>query len=167
MISNLKNNLKNKTNISSLFNYDSNPSTKTSSTIEDFIDITEEFIDNDVKEKKEMLKKFIKDSISIIFESRKEKINNDFSFNTSKNSEFSNNQFDNNLFNPELDEFFIYNDFYKDKNELQKFNIEFYLTKKTDNSIIKELVEKWKLAFDLNIRNNEKNIKNFKNKINI
>ena len=75
IISNLKNNLKNKTNISSLFNYDSNPSTKTSSTIEDFIDITEEFIDNDVKEKKEILKKFIKDSISIIFESRKEKIN--------------------------------------------------------------------------------------------
>ena len=167
MISNLKNNLKNKANISSLFNYDSNPSTKTSSTIEDFIDITEEFIDNDVKEKKEMLKKFIKDSISIIFESRKEKINNEFSLNTSKNSEFSNNQFDNNLFNPELDEFFIYNDFYKDKNELQKFNIEFYLTKKTDNSIIKELVEKWKLTFDLNIRNNEKNIQNFKNKINI
>ena len=167
MISNLKNNLKNKANISSLFNYDSNPSTKTSSTIEDFIDITEEFIDNDVKEKKEMLKKFIKDSISIIFESRKEKINNEFSLNTSKNSEFSNNQFDNNLFNPELDEFFIYNDFYKDKNEVQKFNIEFYLTKKTDNSIIKELVEKWKLTFDLNIRNNEKNIQNFKNKINI
>ena len=120
MFRKLISNVKNKVNISSLFNYDSNPSTKTSSTIEDFIDFTEEFIDNDYKEKKELLKKFIMDSISIIFESRKDKINNDFSLSTSKNSDFSNNTFDNNLFNPEIEEFFMYNDFYKDKNELVK-----------------------------------------------
>ena len=164
MFRKLISNVKNKVNISSLFNYDSNPSTKTSSTIEDFIDFTEEFIDNDYKEKKELLKKFIMDSISIIFESRKDKINNDFSLSTSKNSDFSNNTFDNNLFNPEIEEFFMYNDFYKDKNELVKFIIEFYLKKK-------ELVEKWKLTYDLNLNNSEKNksqnIQNFKNKINI
>ena len=171
MFRKLISNVKNKVNISSLFNYDSNPSTKTSSTIEDFIDFTEEFIDNDYKEKKELLKKFIMDSISIIFESRKDKINNDFSLSTSKNSDFSNNTFDNNLFNPEIEEFFMYNDFYKDKNELVKFIIEFYLTKKTDDVITKELVEKWKLTYDLNLNNSEKNksqnIQNFKNKINI
>ena len=171
MFRKLISNVKNKVNISSLFNYDSNPSTKTSSTIEDFIDFTEEFIDNDYKEKKELLKKFIMDSISIIFESRKDKINNDFSLSTSKNSDFSNNTFDNNLFNPEIEEFFMYNDFYKDKNELVKFIIEFYLTKKTDDVITKELVEKWKLTYDLNLNNSGKNksqnIQNFKNKINI
>ena len=171
MFRKLISNVKNKVNISSLFNYDSNPSTKTSSTIEDFIDFTEEFIDNDYKEKKELLKKFIMDSISIIFKSRKDKINNDFSLSTSKNSEFSNNTFDNNLFNPEIEEFFMYNDFYKDKNELVKFIIEFYLTKKTDDVITKELVEKWKLTYDLNLNNSGKNksqnIQNFKNKINI
>ena len=111
------------------------------------------------------------DSISIIFESRKDKINNDFSLSTSKNSDFNNNTFDNNLFNPEIEEFFMYNDFYKDKNELVKFIIEFYLTKKTDDVITKELVEKWKLTYDLNLDNSEKsksqNIQNFKNKINI
>ena len=51
MFRKLISNVKNKVNISSLFNYDSSPSTKTSSTIEDFIDFTEEFIDNDYKEK--------------------------------------------------------------------------------------------------------------------
>ena len=42
---------------------------------------------------------------------------------------------------------------------------------KTNDLITKELVEKWKLTYDLNLNNSEKNksqnIQNFKNKINI
>ena len=171
MITNLKKNLKNNKNISSLFNYDSNPSVKTSSTMEDFMDITEELIGHDYHEKKQLLKEFIENIVSIIFESRKEKTNNEFSLNTSKNSEISNNDFDNKSFNPELDDLFLYNDFYQDKNVVQKFVIEFYLIKKQGDKKIKELVEKWKLTYSLNKDNNEpnnnQNILSFKNKINI
>ena len=171
MITNLKKNLKNNKNISSLFNYDSNPSVKSSSTMEDFMDITEELIGHDYQEKKQLLKEFIENIVSIIFESRKEKTNNEFSLNTSKNSEISNNDFDNKSFNPELDDLFLYNDFYQDKNVVQKFVIEFYLIKKQGDKKIKELVEKWKLTYSLNKDNNEpnnnQNILSFKNKINI
>ena len=171
MLTNLKNNLKNKKNISSLFNYDSNPSVKTSSTMEDFMDVTEELIEHNYHEKKQLFKEFISNIVSIIFESRKEKTNNEFSLNTSKNSEISNNDFDNKSFNPELDDLFLYNDFYQDKNGIQKFIIEFYLTKKQGNKKIKELVEKWKLTYSLNKDNNElinnQNIQSLKNKMNI
>ena len=124
MFRKLISNVKNKVNISSLFNYDSNPSTKTSSTIEDFIDFTEEFIDNDYKEKKELLKKFIMDSISIIFESRKDKINNDFSLSTSKNSDFSNNTFGfplSALHRNKTSEEHKFNFNFKKRNDIKKF----------------------------------------------
>ena len=171
MMTNLKKNFQNKTNISSLFNYDSNPSVKTSATMEDFTDITEELIGHNYHEKKQLLKEFIENIVSIIFESRKEKTNNEFSLNTSKNSEISSNDFDNKSFSPELDDLFLYNDFYQDKNEVQKFVIEFYLTKKQGNKTIRQLVEKWKLTYSLNKDNNglnnNQNVQSFKNKINI
>ena len=171
MIKSLKSNLKNQKNISYLFGYDSNPSSKTSSTLEDFTDITEELMECNYHEKKELLKEFIKNIACIIFESRKEKTNNEFSLNTSKNSEISNNDFDNKSFNPEMDDLFLYNDFYQEKNEFQKLVIEFYLTKKICGKKIKELVEKWKLTYSLNKGydefNNKSNIQSFKNKINI
>ena len=171
MMTNLKKNFQNKTNISSLFNYDSNPSVKTSATMEDFTDITEELIGHNYHEKKQLLKEFIENIVSIIFESRKEKTNNEFSLNTSKNSEISSNDFDNKSFSPELDDLFLYNDFYQDKNEVQKFVIEFYLTKKQGNKTIRQLVEKWKLTYSLNKDNNglnnNQNVQSFKNKINL
>ena len=171
MFKNLKNNLINQKNISLLCNYDSNPSVKTSSTMEDFTDITEDLIRQNYHEKKELLKEFIKNIVSIIFESRKEKTNNEFSLITSKNSEISNNDFDDKSFNPELEDLFLYNDFYKEKNEFQKLVIEFYLTKKICGKKVRELVEKWKLTYSLNIDNDEynykQNIHRFKNKINI
>ena len=171
MMTNLKKNFQNKTNISSLFNYDSNPSVKTSATMEDFTDITEELIGHNYHEKKKLLKEFIENIVSIIFESRKEKTNNEFSLNTSKNSEISSNDFDNKSFSPEIDDLFLYNDFYQDKNEVQKFVIEFYLTKKQGNKTIRQLVEKWKLTYSLNKDNNglnnNQNVQSFKNKINI
>ena len=123
ILNNLTNSLNMKKNISSLFNYDSNPSTKTSSSFDDFTDIkNEEKTIHDFREKmkyneKELFNDFIKNITSIIFESRKEKANNDFSLNTSKNSDNFNNVFtsNDNSFNPEIDDLFLYNDFYQDK----------------------------------------------------
>jgi hypothetical protein len=63
ILNNLTNSLNMKKNISSLFNYDSNPSVKTSATMEDFTDITEELIGHNYHEKKQLLK----DNIFSIF----------------------------------------------------------------------------------------------------
>ena len=175
MITNIKQNLKYKNNISSLFNYDSNPSVKTSATLDDFSDITKELAESNCLEKKdindneqkESLKKFIKNIVSIIFESRKEKINNSFSLNTSKDSENS-NFFDDRSFSLEVDDLFLCNDIYKERNGLQKLIIEFYLTKKIGSIKIKELVEKWRITYNFDEMNtNYQNIQDFNNKINL
>ena len=175
ILNNLTNSLNMKKNISSLFNYDSNPSTKTSSSFDDFTDIiNEEKTIHDFREKmkyneKELFNDFIKNITSIIFESRKEKANNDFSLNTSKNSDNFNNVFtsNDNSFNPEIDDLFLYNDFYQDKEEFHKLVIEFYLTKKIGNKLIKELVEKWKLSYKLDNDNKATYLQVIKTKMNI
>ena len=175
MFKSFKKNLENKTNISSLFNYDSNPSIKTSSTIDEFTDLTKELTESSFQgimnpnahKQKEILKEFIKNSLNIIFESRKEKSNNDFTLNTSKDSDDHNNDFDDKSFSPEIDDLFLYNDFYQDKNGLQKLVIEFYLTKKNGLIKIKELVEKWKLTYNFDESNNIKDIQYFNKKTNL
>ena len=160
-ITNFKKNLKIKNTFSSLFNYYSNPSSKTSSNYDDFTDISKEFTEKEFNEKnnlndlkkKELLNNFIKNIISIIFDSRKVKNNNNH-FNAKDNS-----------FNLNIEDLFLYNDFYSEKNDFQKFVIEFYLTRNKENKKIKELVEKWKLTYKLNNIKEETNIQYINNKM--
>lgn len=172
MITNFKKNLKNKTNISSLFNYNSNPSEKSSSTMDDFIEISNVLSESNYHEKNylndkqgELFTNFLKDVISIIIDSRKERTNNDFSLNTSKDSDTYNNDFDEKSFIPEIDDLFLFNDLNQYKNGLQKFVIDFYLIKKKGNKQIKELVERWKFAYNLDDINKVQDANYFPNKI--
>lgn len=72
-----------KKNTSSLFNNDSNPINKISSISDDFIDITKDSVQNNFNQKlfssnsnqKDLLNNFIKNITSIIFDSRRQKIN--------------------------------------------------------------------------------------------
>ena len=174
-ITNFKKNLKIKNTFSSLFNYYSNPSVKTSSTYDDFMDIKKELSNKELNEKnsisdsnkKELLNAFIKNIISIIFDSRKEKNNNYFKLTNTKNSDNSIDGFDiiDNSFNPKIEDIFLYNDFYNEQNDFQKLVIEFYLTKSIGNKTIKELVEKWKLTYKLNNIKEETNMQYIKNKM--
>ena len=177
IITNLTKNFKTKKNTSSLFNNDSNPINKIPSISDGFIDITKDSIQNNFNQKlfssnsnqKELLNNFIKNITSIIFDSRKQKIN-DPGLNKSINSYKTNNSINSNdnSFNLEIDDLFLYDDYYQKKNNFQKLIIEFYLTKKTEKKIIiKELVEKWKLSYELEKDNsNEKdNLQKIKNKM--
>ena len=108
---------------------------------------------------------FAKNIFSIILDSRKDKNNHNL-VNTSNNSDF-NKEYDEKSFSIDIDDLFLYNDFSKDKSDIQKFVMEFYLIK---NKKIKTLVEKWKISYKLNddnetINNNEINY--LKNKISI
>ena len=177
IITNLTKNFKTKNNTSSLFNNDSNPINKISTIEDDFIDITKDSIQNSFNQKlfssnsnqKELLNNFIKNITSIIFDSRKQKIN-DLGLNKSINSNKTNyslNSIDSS-FNLEIDDLFLYDDYYQEKTDFQKLIIEFYLTKKTGKKIIiKELVEKWKLSYKSeNDNSNEKNnLQKLKNKM--
>ena len=177
IITNLTKNFKTKNNTSSLFNNDSNPINKISTFEDDFIDITKDSIQNSFNQKlfssnsnqKELLNNFIKNITSIIFDSRKQKIN-DLGLNKSINSNKTNyslNSIDSS-FNLEIDDLFLYDDYYQEKTDFQKLIIEFYLTKKTGKKIIiKELVEKWKLSYKSeNDNSNEKNnLQKLKNKM--
>ena len=176
-ITNLTKNFKTKKNTSSLFNNDSNPINKISSISDDFIDITKDSVQNNFNQKlfssnsnqKELLNNFIKNITSIIFDSRRQKIN-DSGLNKSINSNKTNSSINSNdnSFNLEIDDLFLYDDYYQEKKDFQKLIIEFYLTKKTDKKItIRELVEKWKLSYNSeNDNSNDKNnLQKIKNKM--
>ena len=176
-ITNLTKNFKTKKNTSSLFNNDSNPINKISSISDDFIDITKDSVQNNFNQKlfssnsnqKELLNNFIKNITSIIFDSRRQKIN-DSGLNKSINSNKTNKSINSNdnSFNLEIDDLFLYDDYYQEKKDFQKLIIEFYLTKKTDKKItIRELVEKWKLSYNSeNDNSNDKNnLQKIKNKM--
>ena len=176
-ITNLTKNFKTKKNTSSLFNNDSNPINKISSISDDFIDITKDSVQNNFNQKlfssnsnqKELLNNFIKNITSIIFDSRRQKIN-DSGLNKSINSNKTNTSINSNdnSFNLEIDDLFLYDDYYQEKKDFQKLIIEFYLTKKTDKKItIRELVEKWKLSYNSeNDNSNDKNnLQKIKNKM--
>ena len=176
-ITNLTKNFKTKKNTSSLFNNDSNPINKISSISDDFIDITKDSVQNNFNQKlfssnsnqKDLLNNFIKNIASIIFDSRRQKIN-DSGLNKSINSNKTNKSINSNdnSFNLEIDDLFLYDDYYQEKKDFQKLIIEFYLTKKTDKKItIRELVEKWKLSYNSeNDNSNDKNnLQKIKNKM--
>ena len=176
-ITNLTKNFTTKKNTSSLFNNDSNPSNKISSISDDFIDITKDSVQNNFNQKlfssnsnqKDLLNNFIKNIASIIFDSRRQKIN-DSGLNKSINSNKTNTSINSNdnSFNLEIDDLFLYDDYYQEKKDFQKLIIEFYLTKKTDKKItIRELVEKWKLSYNSeNDNSNDKNnLQKIKNKM--
>ena len=176
-ITNLTKNFKTKKNTSSLFNDDSNPINKISSISDDFIDITKDSVQNNFNQKlfssnsnqKDLLNNFIKNITSIIFDSRRQKIN-DSGLNKSINSNKTNKSINSNdnSFNLEIDDLFLYDDYYQEKKDFQKLIIEFYLTKKTDKKItIRELVEKWKLSYNSeNDNSNDKNnLQKIKNKM--
>ena len=140
---------------------------------DDFEDLTLESLEqsNNQKKiknnynKKDFLNDFAKNIFSIILDSRKDKNNHNL-VNTSNNSDF-NKEYDEKSFSIDIDDLFLYNDFSKDKSDIQKFVMEFYLIK---NKKIKTLVEKWKISYKLNddnetINNNEINY--LKNKISI
>ena len=158
MFSNFRKNFKNKNNISS--------SQKNSSVVNDFMDINKEsyIYQKDNNKQNELLNEFNKNIIRIILNSRKGK-NNDFSINTSKISDNTNSC--DASFNLEIDDLFLYNDFFQDKNELQKIVIEFYIIKKRGAEKIKELVEKWKFCYKLNNTDNNLDITMIKNKMKI
>ena len=93
---------------------------------------------------------FIKNITSIIFDSRRQKIN-DSGLNKSINSNKTNTSINSNdnSFNLEIDDLFLYDDYYQEKKDFEKLIIEFYLTKKTDKkTTTRELVEKWKLSYN-------------------
>ena len=117
--------------------------------------------------KNEFLNEFAKSIFTIILDSRKNKINNIININ---NNFDNSNKSHNKSFNIDIDELFLYNDFYQKKTDIQKFVIEFYLIKNKNNKIIKELVEKWKFSYKLNDNWENKNnidINYLKNKISI
>ena len=143
---------------------------------DDFEDLTLESLEQSNKpkkiinnyNKKDFLNDFAKNIFSIILDSRKDKNNHNL-VNTSNNSDFT-KEYDDKSFSIDIDDLFLYNDFYKDKNDIQKFVMEFYLIKNKKNKKIKTLVEKWKISYKLNddnetINNNDMN--NLKNKISI
>ena len=176
-ITNLTKNFTTKKNTSSLFNNDSNPINKISSISDDFIDITKDSVQNNFNQKlfssnsnqKELLNNFIKNITSIIFDSRRQKIN-DSGLNKSINSNKTNTSINSNdnSFNLEIDDLFLYDDYYQEKKDFQKLIIEFYLTKKTDKkTTTRELVEKWKLSYNSeNDNSNDKNnLQKIKNKM--
>ena len=174
IITNLTSNFKTKKINSSLFSNDSNSNRKASSFSDDFIDISKGSLEDGFHSKKtfsnsnhkEIINDFIKNITSIIFDSRKQKTN-EFYINTGQNSNNINNDFDynNNSFNLEVDDLFLYDDCYQEKDDFQKLVIEFYLTKKTKNKILHELVEKWKLTYKS--ENEETNFQKLKTKMNI
>lgn len=146
----------------------SNSKIKRFSEIDDFIDISkesfEELSKNDYNQK-EFMNDFIKEIISTILDSRKDK--NDNYINTSIHSNNSNG-YNDKSYSIDIDELFLYNDFSPKRNDIQKFTLEFYLIK--NNKKINLLVEKWKFSYKFidneNIKNNY-DINYFNNKLSI
>ena len=166
----------NKKQTSCVFKFNKKPIVKEYNEFDDFIDITKDksFDEINAKDKtlcdcnkNEFLNEFAKSIFTIILDSRKNKLNNIININ---NNFDNSNKSHNKSFNIDIDELFLYNDFYQKKNDIQKFVIEFYLIKNKKNKIIKELVEKWKFSYKLNDNGENKNnidINYLKNKISI
>lgn len=171
---NVKTNQKEQT--SYLFNNNNkNRELKGFNDFESFIDITKEQSyekKNDLEDnfKKynitNVLNTFSKDIFTIILNSRKNKID---SFNNKAMNLDKSNIFDGQSFNFDINDLFLDNNIYKNKTDIQKYVIEFYLIKNKNKAKIKELVEKWKFSYKTNNDQeiNHKNIDiNFlKNKI--
>jgi hypothetical protein len=96
------------------------------------------------------MKLFSKEIISIILDSRKDNNINTLLNDCKKNYE--------NSFNIDIDELFLYDNLCKEKNDIEKFTLEFYLTKNKKDKIISELIEKSKFSYKLN---NDENYDNF------
>ena len=160
---------------SCVFKYNRKPIVKDYNESDDFIDITKDKSFNEINakdktvydcNKNEFLNEFAKGIFTTILDSRKNKINNIININNNLNR--NSKKFNNNSFSIDIDDLFLYNDFYQNKNEIQKFVIEFYLIKNINNKKIKELVEKWKFSYKNNIEkknNNNIDINYLKNKI--
>ena len=110
---------------------------------------------------KEFLNTFAKTIISTILKSRKDNKNNLINI--------SNNSSNDKLFGFDINDLFMYNDISQLKNGIQKYVIEFYLIKNEGNKTINELVEKWKISYNLNqqkeVNNNKYDFNFLKNKI--
>ena len=166
------NNTEHKKQTSVIFNKKKNLIIKDSNDFDDFIDITKDksFVKTNTLEntfydckKNEFLNEFAKGIFSTILDSRKNKNNNIININNSKKC-------NDNSFSIDIDDLFLYNDFYQNKTEIQKYVLEFYLIKNKKNQKIKELVEKWKFSYKNNIEktnNNNIDINYLKKKISI
>lgn len=153
----------------------SNPDFQDFCDIDDFVELTlDDSFEREQKNhfndcnKKKFLNDLSKSIFTIILDSRKNKNNNFFNI---INSSESKEKYDKS-FSIDIDELFLYNDFNMEKNDIQKFVIEFYLIKNENKKKpkISELVEKWKFSFKLNDNDEEMNNKSFdinylKNKI--
>ena len=110
---------------------------------------------------KEFLNTFGKTIISTILKSRKD--------NKKNLINISNNSSNDKLFGFDINDLFMYNDISQLKNGIQKYVIEFYLIKNEGNKTINELVEKWKISYNLNqqkeVNNNKYDFNFLKNKI--
>ena len=173
---NIKTNHK-RTNTSLIFNDNSNPILKKFSGMDDFVDITKDnsFQKNYKQEnnfndcnQNDFLNDFAKNIFTTILDTRKDKISNNLiNFtNSSDTIKYSNDK----SFTYDLDYLFISNDYDKEKNDIQKYVLEFYLIKNINNKKIDELVEKWKFSYKINNNNNMENnfdINYLKNKIEI
>ena len=179
LINNFYQNIKtnHKRNTSIIFNDNSNPIIKKLSEMDDFVDITKDnsfeinlkkpnnFNDCNMKD---FLNEFAKNIFTTILDTRKDK-NNTYLNNFSNNFDTNNNSNDKS-FTFDIDDLFMYNDYAKEKNDIQKFIIEFYLIKNKNNKKINELVEKWKFSYKINNNNDIENnldIHYLKNKIEI
>ena len=159
---------------SCIFKNNKEPIIKEDNEFDDFIDITKDksFEKNNTIEKtfydcnkNEFLNEFAKGIFTTILNSRKNKNSNIININNNLNNSKKNNE---NSFCIDIDDLFLYNDFYQNKTEIQKFVIEFYLIKNIKNKTIKELVEKWKFSYKNNIEkknNNNIDINYLKKKI--
>ncbi len=168
-----------KKNTSILFNKESNSifkNFKNDCNINDFEDLSKEnsFENNNIKQKndcnkKEFLKNFAKNILNTILDSRKDKNNNfNKTINSNSNSD-SNTIKDFSDISYNIEELFLYDDYLQNKNDIQKFIIEFYLVN-NKNKKKSELVEKWKFSYKSNDDNNDRisediNINYLKNKI--
>ena len=131
--------------------------------IDDFEDLSKEPLEqsinqnNNINDKnKEFLNEFSKTIITTILDARMDKKNCNI-INTSKNNSENSEEYDNKSFSFDINELFLYDDFYQEKNEIQKFIIEFYLIKCKNNKKINQLVEKWKISYKIKEDNGKYN----------
>ena len=139
-----------KTNTSDIFNEESNLKLRNTFKIDDFVVIEKEnSFENKIKQnnnhidcdKIELLKNFMKSLLTTVLDSRKD--------NNLNNSGTINN-FTEKSFNKIIDDIFLCDDYFQNKNDVQKFIIEIYLINNKKNTVKSELVEKWKFSYKLN-----------------
>jgi hypothetical protein len=129
-----------KTNSPNIFNEESNLKLKNTFKIDDFVVIEKEnSFENNIKKntdcidcnKIELLKSFMKSILTTVLDSRKD--------NNLNNSGTINN-FTEKSFNKIIDDIFLCDDYLKNKNDVQKFIIEFYLINNKKNKVKSELI---------------------------